>query len=383
MSNDQEERDTVLMFGIGKLAGPVLDVLASKYPAHRYVFISRSRERSARRANLTKYLAAQLGSFPDVYAEESDLLDTHRTAELLSRYRPSIVFNATTPFAWWKLDSLPARERELSNRAGPGMWSALDCLLPLKLTQGIHQSGVRPFFVNACYPDMTNAFLSAYESAPTVGIGNISNLVPGIRLAFAAEWQERPEAIEVQLVGHHYLSWNAPTPTGSGSAPYDLTITSPTRRVRYRGPEDEPFRILRLHATRVRGLEGLGVTVGSATSVVSSLLERRAQRHHCPGALGLPGGYPVVIDKERSVSLDLPAELSRDEAINVNELSQLLDGVGAVSPGNVLASPSAQNAYKELFGEDLPLITEANLERVARSTIEQLRYKYSIDITLQ
>jgi hypothetical protein len=336
-----------------------------------------------RRANLTRYLAAQWGAFPDVRAEESDLLDTRRTADLINRHRPTIIFNATTPFAWWRLDSLPKRERDLANRAGPGMWCALDCLLPLRLTEAIGDSGIRPIFVNACYPDMTNAFLSGHEHSPRIGIGNISNLVPGIQLAFAAEWQQNPADIDVQIVGHHYLSWNAPNPSGSGIAPYDLTITSPTQRARYVGPSDEPFSLLRRYATRVRGLDGLGVTIGSAATLVSAILERRTRRHHCPGALGLPGGYPVQIDGDRRMRLDLPIELARDDAIRINEKGQRLDGIEAVEPGRVHGSADAKHAYRELFDEDLPVVTEENAELVARSTVEQLKRRYSIDIASQ
>lgn len=192
-------RKTLLVFGIGKLGGPVVDALAVRFQDHRFVLVSRERARSQRRANLTRYLAAQWGLYPEVVGEETDLLDSARTAELIRRCNPDVVFNATTPFPWWKLDSLPERERGLSQRAGPGMWCALDCLLPMLLTDALSLVGSRAMHVNGCYPDMTNAFLSAHKCGPRLGIGNISNLVPGLQLGYASELGVSPSEVGIQI----------------------------------------------------------------------------------------------------------------------------------------------------------------------------------------
>ena len=119
---------TMLIFGIGKLGGATADILACRHPGVRYVLVSRCKKRSTIRANLARYLAAQWGKFPTVIGEAADLFDQGQTAELLDRYKPDLVFNATTPFPWWKLDHFPSREKALAHEAGPGTWCALDCL---------------------------------------------------------------------------------------------------------------------------------------------------------------------------------------------------------------------------------------------------------------
>jgi hypothetical protein len=209
-ASSSSAQKTLLVFGIGKLGGPVVDTLAPRFPGHRFVLVSRDRARSQRRANLSRYLAAQWGLFPECIGEEVDLLDSTRTAELIHRWDPDVVFNATTPFPWWKLDSLPEREKNLSHRAGPGMWCALDCLLPMLLTEALSLANSRAVHVNGCYPDMTNAFLSEHQCSPRLGIGNISNLVPGLQLGYACELGVPPSEVGIQIVGHHYVSWNAP-----------------------------------------------------------------------------------------------------------------------------------------------------------------------------
>lgn len=373
-------RKTLLVFGIGKLGGPVVDSLALRFPSCRFILVSRDLARSQRRANLTRYLASQWGVYPEVVGEETDLLDCARTAELIQRYNPDLVFNATTPFPWWKLDTLPEPERDLSHRAGPGMWCALDCLLPMLLTNAMNMVASRAVHVNGCYPDMTNAFLSAHKCAPSLGIGNISNLVPGLQLGFADELGVSPSEVEIQLVGHHYVSWNAPSDRGCSDAPYALSVTHPLGQLCFRGPSDAPFEILRRRTSRVRGLDGLGVTIGSAATLLAELLGAPPRRHHSPGAKGLPGGYPVRIGPCGEVTLDLPTGLSEKEALEINMQAQTFDGVAKVEAGKVLATTFAQQAYSEVVGGSLPEVNISNVVELSHDAMARLDHRFKLGL---
>lgn len=370
-----------MVFGIGKLGGPVVDLLARLHPDCRFVIVSRSRERSERRANLTRYLAAQWLLFPEVIGEEADLLDQLGTVELLRRHSPDVVFNATTPFPWWKIEALPETERTLANQAGPGMWCALDCLLPLALTRAIGSSGTNPVHVNGCYPDMTNRFLASERHAPQLGIGNISNLVPGLTLAFAGALGRHPADIGIQLVGHHYVSWNAPTAKGCANAPYHLTVTHPSGSLRFQGPDDSPFSELRARASRVRGLDGLGVTIGSACTLLDELLGGPRRRHHSPGALGLAGGYPVRLGDDGSPSLDLDPSLTPQDAADLNERAQKFDGIESVEPGRVLATPLAREAHLKIVGTELPEMRTDSVAGFASEVVRRLESKYRLGLS--
>ena len=372
---------TLLVFGIGKLGGPVVDALSILHPGHRFVIVSRDLTRSKHRANLSRYLAAQYDNFPKIIAEETNLFDPTRTAELINRYRPDVVFNATTSFPWWKLDQLPNREKTISQLAGPGMWCALDCALPFNLTQALSLAQSNAIYVNACYPDMTNAFLAAHLSAPRLGIGNISNLVPGLKLGWADELEILPEEVTVQIVGHHYVSWNAPSERGCPDAPYDLTITYRNRQLRFHGPDDTPFEVLRRRVSRTRGLNGLGVTVGSAVRLLDELLGGKPRRHHSPGANGLPGGYPIRLEPNGKGTLDLPADLNEGQAIEVNRQAQIFDGVLNVEAGKVLATSQAQDAYHEVVGAPLPEVTSSNVIGLALDGIARLEKRFSLGLT--
>jgi hypothetical protein len=373
------ERPTVLIFGIGKLGGATLDQLCLLHPRARFVLVSRTAARSTMRANLARYLAAQWGRFPEVLGAEADLRDVGRTAELIHRWRPTVVFNATTPFPWWKLDHLPPRESKLAAQAGSGTWCALDALLPLRLTEALSMAQCGAIHVNGCYPDMTNAFLAGLPSAPQIGIGNISNLVPGLTLGWASELEVDPSTVEIRIVGHHSVSLFAPS-VGCPDTPYELEIRSPRGILRFSGPDDRPFEVLRRHASRVRGLEGLGVTIGSGVTVLSELLRPTGRLHHVPGALGLPGGYSVRFSGRHPV-LDLPAGMVASAAAAVNARAQVFDGVQSVSPGCVSATTQARSAYREIVGADLPeAVSRDDVETLSHDAVERLNARFKLGL---
>ncbi len=372
-------RPTVLIFGIGKLGGAALDQLCVLHPHARFVIVSRESARSTKRANLARYLAAQWGLFPEVFGDEAELRDVARTADLIRRWEPSLVFNATTPFPWWKLDRLPPNEAKLASRAGSGMWCALDALLPLRLTQALAMAGSNAVHVNGCYPDMTNAFLSGMACAPRIGIGNISNLVPGLVLGWARELGQDPAAVEVRIVGHHAVSLFAPS-VGCLETPYELEIRSARGVMRFSGPDDRPFEVLRRHASRVRGLDGLGVTIGSAVTVLSEVLRPTGRLHHVPGALGLPGGFPVRLNRGEAI-LDLPSGMTREAAKEVNDRAQAFDGVRSVSAGCVSATEDARSAYLEVVGAELPAeVVPETLEALSQDAVDRLNARYDLGL---
>lgn len=381
MSTKNNIRKTVLVFGIGKLGGPLVDVSSMRYPQHIYILVSRDKDRSQKRANLSRYLALQWGLTPEVFGEEVDLHDTSQTAELINRYQPDVVFNATTPFPWWQISNLPEREKTLANDAGPGVWCALDCVLPLRLTEALSLAASHAVHINACYPDMTNAFLSSHEYRPQLGIGNISNLVPGLKLAFASHLSVSAKKVEIRIVGHHYVSWNAPNQRGCPDAPYHLTVIYPGGKLHFLGPSDAPFEILRRYASRVRGLDGLGVTIGSAATLVSALLGSSQHQHHSPGAKGFPGGYPVNVDYDGRVSLNLPDELSEQQAVAINAQAQVFDGISHVEAGKVIATSKAKEAHLEILGTDLPEVTLSNIIELSQDALTRLNRRFNLNLS--
>ncbi len=372
----------MLLVGGGRLGGAVLDLLATNYPEHEYVLVGRDAEYLRKRANLSRYIAAQWGRFPHIRVEHVDLMNTDLTSTVLAATSPDLVFNATTPFPWWRITDLRDDSPQVAELAGSGVWCALDCLLPAMLTRAIAESKTSPVFVNGCYPDMVNAFLAGAQGAPSVGIGNISNLIPGLRLTFAQMQKSAGADVDVRLVAHHYTSLNAPTIGGCGGAPYALSVGTGGEWSSFRAPDDTPFASLRSMFERVRGVDGQAVTISSAATVLASFLKSERRLHHGPGPLGLPGGYPFETQEDGTVTLALPPDLSREQAVRINELAQRHDGIQSVQAGTVSATEEARAAHRRIVGIDLPTVTTEMLVPLARETIDLLNSRHELGLSL-
>ena len=123
----------IVIVGAGLLGGNVLQQLVARNPNAKFWLIARDAEQVQLQVNLTKYIDVQWGGGGTIYAEKCDVLDTKKFAALLKRIEPDILFNATTPFAWWKINNLPLQYSTLCDSVGPGIWGAIDALLPLSL----------------------------------------------------------------------------------------------------------------------------------------------------------------------------------------------------------------------------------------------------------
>ncbi len=369
--------ETLLIAGAGRLGSAALEVLAMRFPEWRFIVVSRDSASASMQLNLIRYVLAQWNTFPNIQHVACDLRDSSMFAEVVDETKPSIIFNATTPFPWWQIDNLPDGLGATAHAAGPGMWAALDLLLPLSIVDGLQKSTFDGIFVNGCYPDMTNAFLRDHAHAPEVGIGNLSNLIPGLRLSYAHEWDIDARDIAVRLVAHHYTSLNGPSLSGGENVPFFLEITSGSRRQVIVGPNAEPFEILARRAPRTRGVAGQGVTANSAATVLAALMARRELSAHCPGPLGLPGGYPVKI-ANRSVTLNLPDELDVAAAVGINEEAQRHDGIAWVGAGEVRLTEEAIQAQEQVLGYSFPQVTSENVVEIAEQTISTLWNRYHL-----
>jgi hypothetical protein len=369
----------LMIVGAGVLGAQVLDQLALLHPQHRYVIVGRNLERVQTRVNLAKYVCANWGLAPSIAAASADIRDAGQFAELILRTKPDIVFNATTPFPWWKIDNLPPAEAALANSTGPGMWAPLDAVLPLCLSEAIAAAGVRSCFVNGCYPDAINPFLSAQAAPASIGVGNISNIIPGLKLAFGDQFGVPHADLRITLVCHHFTSLNAPVPEGAPAAPYYLRVDGGPRSMEYRD-EGEPFAFFRARFPRPRGIAGQAVTASSAASLLAALLNSVPTRLHAPGPLGLPGGYPVAIGADGSFEIDIGQTISLSEARGINERGQRLDGVELAAAGLLRATAEAAAAFRSIVGFDLPDVTTDVVRDLADEAVIQLNRRFGLGI---
>ncbi|MER8841343.1 hypothetical protein NKH86_21855 [Mesorhizobium sp. M0913] len=369
-----QDRVNILIIGHGVLGGAVLDFLSQSGRPYDLHVGAKDVERATLRANLAKYTALNLGHYPTIEVVPMDLMNVQATAEQLAALRPDIIFNATTLHSWWVITQLPPDAYQRIDRARGGVWTPVHLVLVRRLMRAVREAGIETAVVNASYPDVTNAALASEGLSPAIGIGNVANAVPGIRLAAAHLLDCELKAIDVRFFAQHYVSYRMPRTGSTDGAPYHLAIYRENQRIR---PEEMGHDVIFANVAgrfrRVGGLEGESVTASSATAVLRALADRVERVVHAPGPLGLVGGYPVKV-APTGISIDLPEGLSLDDAVEVNRGCQKYDGIEAVeSDGTVRFTAESAEVMRELLAYDCDAMALDECEDRA----EELAAKYA------
>lgn len=364
----------IMIIGAGVLGGDVLDFLSQRHEGYRLFIGARDQNKLNLRVNLARYTAMNLGYQVDIEALTVDVMNIARTAETIAAVRPDIVFNATTLQSWWDITRLPPEIYQRIDRARGGVWTPMHLVLTRRLMQAVRQSGSNAIVVNASYPDVVNAALAGEGLAPAIGIGNISNAVPGIRLAAADLLGCDVDEVQIRFFAQHYLSYRMPSTGETDGAPYHLSIYRKGQKIADEQVDHKKiFSRVAGKFRRVKGLAGQSVTASSATAVLTALAKREECVVHAPGPLGLVGGYPVKINPS-SISVALPQGLSLETAVKLNEDCQKFDGIESVdADGGVRFTTASATIIREELGYDCDYLPLAECEDRA----EELGRRYA------
>lgn len=357
-SKNQPAPRRILLTGFGELGSLVLDQLCRESrPGDHIRVIVRDVARATPRLNLARLCAFQAGVFPTVDCVQGDLFEPARISDLLDEFRPDLVFHSATIQSWWQAHEVPGVAGERLSHAHFGPWLPMHLTLAQQLMLAVRDAGLDPVVVNAAFPDAVNPVLASHGLAPTVGIGNASNAVSGLRIMAAEHLQLPIERTDVRFVAHHYVSHCASGKGSAGGAPYILRVLLDGEDVTAELPEN-PFEALRARYKRCGGRAGMAMTVSSAMAVLRAFLsEGPSGVLHAPGPQGLPGGYPVRVHG-KAVELALPADVTREQAIQVNRGGQVFDGIEAIEPdGTVVFAAREMRFMREVLGYDVRRMT--------------------------
>jgi len=351
---NDENTCTLLIIGSGVLGGNVLDLLSWSGFDGRIVAVGRNEQTLLERTNLSRIAAYNQGHYPRITTEYLDLDDVDRSAETIASIRPDIIFNTASIQTYWRIQTLPKAAYEALAKPGIGAWLPMHLSPAYRLMTAVRRTGLDPIVVNAAYPDAVNPVLATCGLAPTVGIGNVMNVVPAVRAAAAMTLGAPVETVQIRLVAHHYVSNRLPAFGDTGGAPFQLNVYWEGRDITHKVELAELFGLLPTEIRRTRGNAGMYVTASSALAVLNALRSPTPVALHAPGPNGLAGGYPVTVS-DQGVELDLPESCPVETAVAVNEQAQAFDGVQSIEPnGRVVLTGLATETMERELGHYCP-----------------------------
>jgi len=360
-------KPSVLIVGIGEVGRYILEFLARDNFQINIVAADLHLPDVEAKINNAILGAAFQSRYPDVKALEIDLFDLERTADILNELQPDVVINCAVLQTWHVIRRLPEKVYSRLSSAGLGAWLPVQLTLAMKLAQAIKLSGISAHYINTSLSDLTNPVLDAMGIPPTIGIGNIALIESAVRTLVARILEIPGTKVVLKMVAHH-VHWVTWREAGyREGAPFYMKIFASGQDVTDR------FDTLDLMKNAIRlypsGTSFSAVSASSAIQNLGALLSKEPVSTHSPGPNGLPGGYPVILSRE-GARVDLPADISLDEAISMNKEAQTYDGIKEIDAGaRVHFMPYTIDIMKEVLNFDCISFTPEECDELAKEQI--------------
>jgi hypothetical protein len=332
-------RGTILIVGTGAFAARIAcDIAASARHPVRLVIAGRNSDRLAWLATACNARSATFGTGVETSSATADLSSAEAIAPVLASLRPDVVVQAAS----MQTASVIARSDDAWGRlvaeGGLSATAVFQALLSARVGAAMRQAAPRARLVNCCFPDVVNAMLAGLGLPVACGVGNIGILSSCFAGALGPGGIAR-----VKVLAHYQTigAWRRGVGERAGL---------PAPRVWIDGTEIDDvhahFAAIRLTpepALEISGSASVPLLVAMATPGTTLAA-------HAPGALGLPGGYPVRWADD-ALSLDLPSGLSRTEAIAWNTSFEQRNGL--------LVSADAKVTYTGVLHDRLLALSPA------------------------
>jgi hypothetical protein len=371
-------KQRILLVGLGGLGAQLLDLLTRIPGQYSLLVGGRNIEYIQQRTNLSLFSAMQLGYQPDVTCAQIDLWNRDQTAEVLYRLRPDVVICTATLQRTEAIHDLPTpiAERLAAAQLGPRL--PLHLALIYRLMQAIQLTGRTINVVNAIYPDVVGPVLSKIGLAPTTGVGDLANNVPALRQAIALKLAKPIASVDIRQIMARYISYRL-SRAWVGDVPFHFTALLDGEDLTHLLDLKTIFGMLQTTLKRPAGSTGLLMTATSAAVVVEGIVNNTGVITHAPGPNGLPGGYPVQVSAQ-GVKVVLPAGLTLEEAVEINQAGLPFDGIEHIeSDGTVRFTEKHMAAFKEILGYECRRMPLSDVEQRAKELLakyEALANKY-------
>jgi hypothetical protein len=291
----------------------------------------------------------------------ADCTDQVAVEALLTAAGPDVIVQCASLMSPWALAGRADDVARAISSAGLAVMLPMQLPVVRAVMSAVRATGFAGPVANLSFPDVTNGILDRLGLAPTIGLGNVTMQLLRVRGALRAELGPDAELPLVRVIGHH----NQVYPVMRAEPPAD-----PGDRVRvFLGEECERADQLAYAGhPYTPGVVYNQVTAVACIRVVEALLpDARTTRISAPAPLGLPGGYPVVIDKG-TVALDLPPGQELDDVSAWQSSIARNDGVDSIgTDGTVTFTDHAREAVAAVapWLAD-PLHPDEALERAGR-----------------
>ncbi len=373
-----------MIVGLGDLGGWVLELLARCDGVRRIVTTDIREEWGYAKTRTAAVGVSQQGYNKRLEFHKLDITDVDRSAELLDKVRPDMVYSATTLQSWWVPYLLPPDLALKAKKAGVGPLVAGHIPLIHKLMLAIKQSGIKTKVLNNSFPDVINPVLWRNGLGPDIGSGNSDLIMEDIRQKVSYDLNVPPQEVAVYLYTAHATCMQA----HMRDIPFLLKIYVAGQEV----TSNYDLKAL------VRGFAGAYMpakmttwlahprVAASAVKNIMAMLNNTNELSQMPGPKGLPGGYSVRVNAD-GAEVILPEGITMAEATKVNLEALKYDGIEEIKEdGTIVFTEECRQLVKEYLGtdigQDLKLEDAGERAKEGKELTDKVAAKYNVKLEL-
>jgi len=299
----------ILLLGTGAFAARIaFDLAVTGRQPTRVVIAGRNPLRSAWIRTAANARSAIFGSPVRFETFAADLVAPGVPEAMLRRFRPSVVVQAASVQPGSVIAAADDGWARIVAEGGLSATAVFQLALSAGIARALQDAHPQAHLVNCCFPDVVNPMLAALGLPITCGTGNVGILAN----AFAGATDQK-----VRVLSHYQnlAIWRQPPAMRHGRAP----------RVWLEDAE-VPDVFARFPGVQLTVEPALDISGAAGVPLLLAMAHGHEWTGHVPGPMGLPGGYPVRWDGA-ALELDLPAGLSRDEAVGWNAAFEAENGI--------------------------------------------------------
>ena len=314
-----KETADILIFGTGSFAARILfDIAATASNPVTVVVAGRQSSRLAWLRTAGHARAAIFERPVRIGTRIADVTGADAAAEVIAAVKPTVIVQAASAQGGSVIATQGNAWSKLVTDGGLSATAVFQTLLSSRVARGLAATGHGAFFVNCCYADVVNSLIAALGLPITTGVGNVSilsNMFAGVL--------DQQNGHKVKVLAHYQTIgiFRRPPNDRAGPAPRVWIDEHEVDDVCAR------FRVVQLTPEPVIDISG-----ASGVPMMLAMAAGAPWTGHAPGPLGLPGGYPVKFAGS-VLALDLPAAVTRDEAVHWNAAFEERNGLVVESNG--------------------------------------------------
>jgi hypothetical protein len=316
---------TILLFGTGVFAQRIAcDIAATARHPVQLVLAGRNGDRLDWLKTACNARAATFGTGVHTRAIVADLASAEAITPAVAAARPDVVVQVASVQGSAIIAQRADAWSRLVAEGGLSATAVFQALLSARVGKAMRAAAPNAVLVNGCFPDVVNTMLAALGLPVACGVGNVGILSACFGGALGPGGLER-----VKVLAHYQTigAWRRPATERAGHPPPRVWIDDTE-------VADVHARFAALRLTPEPAIEVSGSA--SVPLLVAMATRGTTLTAHAPGALGLPGGYPVRW-ADGALALDLPSGLSREDAVAWNR--------GFEARNGLLVSPEGRVTY--------------------------------------